>query len=118
MRFAAVGAVGTAAHYIVLTLLVELAGVPVLTATTAGFVTGAVVNYALNRKFTFSSTASHAAALPKFMTIAAAGAVLNGFIVALLTEAAGLHYLLAQVVATGMVLVLNFAANHFWTFRE
>jgi len=118
MRFAAVGVVGTAAHYVVLTVLVELAGVAVLTATTMGFVTGAVVNYVLNRRFTFDSEASHSVALPKFMTVAAVGAAINWLIVALLAGAAGLHYLLAQLAATATVLLWNFGVNLVWTFRE
>ena len=53
LRFALVGIFGTAAHYTVLVSLVEVYGVPVLFATTAGFLTGALVNYILNRRFTF-----------------------------------------------------------------
>jgi len=29
-----------------------------------------------------------------------------------------LHYLLVQVIATGLVLLWNFAGNRSWTFRE
>jgi len=118
LRFAAVGVLGTAAHYLVLGALVELAGVPVLTATTAGFATGAIVNYLLNRRVTFASDASHADALPKFLTVVTLGAGFNWLIVALLVHGAGIHYFIAQLAATATVLLWNFAGNHLWTFRE
>jgi putative flippase GtrA len=113
--FAAVGAVGTAAHYATLIALVQIWRVSPPVATTAGFAVGALVNYVLNYRITFASNARHAHALPKFLTIAAIGAALNYGIVWWLTGR-GVHYLLAQVVSTGVVLVLNYAANRAWTF--
>lgn len=118
MRFAAVGICGTAAHYSVLWTLVEYAAMPVLIATSIGFGVGALVNYALNRRFTFDSDATHTDALPKFMTVALLGLVLNALIVKVLNVHFGIHYMLAQVFATGTVLVWNFAVNYLWTFRR
>jgi putative flippase GtrA len=118
LRFALVGLVGTAAHYSVLTALVELAGSPVVLATTLGFGVGALVNYTLNHRFTFASAERHAVALPKFLTIAAVGAVLNAAIVAWLLRHVPVHYLVIQLAATGTVLLLNFTANSLWTFRR
>jgi len=117
LTFAFVGIFGTAAHYLVLGALVEVWGIPVLLATTAGFTCGAVVNYALNRRFTFDSTAQHGVALPKFLTVATLGAGINWLVVALLLSASSMHYLLAQLLATASVLIWNFAANYLWTFR-
>jgi len=117
LTFALVGAFGTAAHYLVLAVLVELFGVRVLGATTAGFVCGAIVNYVLNRRYTFNSSARHAVALPKFLTVATLGASINWLVMALLTGVADLHYMLAQLLATATVLAWNFIANHAWTFR-
>jgi putative flippase GtrA len=117
LSFALVGVVGTAAHYLVLAILVEIVAAPVLLATTAGFVVGAEINYALNRRFTFVSTSPHHVALPKFLTVAATGALLNAAVVALFVEVALWHYLLAQLLATVTVLGWNFVANLAWTFR-
>lgn len=118
VTFAAVGAVGTAAHYALLSLLVEALRAPVVPATTAGFTLGAVVNYALNRRLTFGSEVAHSRALPKFMTIAIIGAALNAGIVRAILDHSTLHYLVAQVIATTLVLVGNFVANALWTFQK
>jgi len=117
VRFTLVGAVGTGAHYAVLSLLVELFHVPVLAATTAGFTVGALVNYTLNRRFTFASDAKHSVALPKFLAVAALGAVCNWLVVAWLLQHSDFHYLVVQLFATSVVLLWNFAANSLWTFR-
>lgn len=116
LKFAAGGAVGTACHYAVLVLWVEACGWPVVPGTLAGFVTGALVNYLIARRFVFQSDRPHQHALPRFAAIAAAGAAINTAIVGLL-YGTGLHYLLAQVCATGAVLVGNYLANRHWTFR-
>ena len=118
LGFALVGIVGTTAHYAVLTALVEIVHLPVLAATTTGFAVGALVNYSLSRSLVFASDAAHTVALPKFLAVASLGAVVNWLVVFWLAGHLGVHYLLAQVVATGTVLFWNFAANHLWTFRK
>jgi putative flippase GtrA len=117
-RFALVGVCGTGAHYGVLWVLVERVGIPVLAATSVGFIAGALVNYSLNRRFTFASDASHVEALPKFLAIVAVGAIFNWLIVAWLLPRWQVHYLLIQLLATGTVLLWNFIGNYLWTFRK
>ena len=78
LRFAAVGAVGTLAHYALLLALVEGADAPPLAGAIAGFMLGALVNYALARRLVFASTRSHAQALPRFFAVALAASVLSG----------------------------------------
>jgi putative flippase GtrA len=116
--FSIVGAVGTTAHFAVFVALVAAAGVSPLIATTAGAIVGATINYALNYRITFASRVGHALALRKFIAVAAAGVLVNGAVVGFGTSVLGAHYLLAQVVATSVVLVLGYAANRAWTFRE
>jgi putative flippase GtrA len=85
-------------------------------ATTLGFATGAVVNYFLNFRFTFQSSRPHRQALPRFLTVAAGGMLLNGGIVALGVDVLRLHYLIPQVCATGVVVLGTFLVNRVWTF--
>jgi putative flippase GtrA len=115
-RFAMVGAVGTAAHYLTLIALVEVAGTGGVIATTAGFIVGLVVNYVLNRRYTFASRRPHRSAFWRFALVAVCGMVMNGAIFAFATGSLQMHYLLSQVLATVIVLGWNFIANAFWTF--
>ncbi|MBN2885132.1 MAG: GtrA family protein [Chromatiaceae bacterium] len=117
LRFGLVGALATALHYVLLIALVQLAGWSALAASSLGFSLSALLNYALNRRFTFRSRRAHGEALPRFALVAASGLALNALLLAALIEV-GAHYLIAQVLATALVLLWNFSLNHRWSFRE
>ncbi len=117
LHFAAVGLVGTAAHYSVLIALHEWLGVDPVIASSCGFITGGFVNYYLNYTFTFRSNKRHHAALAQFFTIAGIGLGVNTALMALLVKVLALPYLPAQIATTGLVLVWHFLGNRFWTFR-
>ena len=117
ITFGAVGLVGTVVHYATLVALVEGATVPPTWATVVGAIVGAAVNYILNYRVTFRSTAAHRVSLLRFACVALLGVVVSAALVAM-AEALGVAYLLGQIVATGVVLVLGFALNRYWTFRE
>lgn len=116
--FASVGVIGTIVHYTALIIVVDGFHATPVFGSSVGFVLGAFVNYALNRRYTFRSQKKHIDAMPRFYLIAAAGFGLNGGIVFLLTEIIDMHYLLAQIAATGVVLLWNFTGNHLWTFAN
>ncbi len=115
VRFALVGGVATAIQYALLILLVRAFGMAPTPASSIGFVLSAVVNYLLNYRFTFQSNRPHAAAMAKFGLLAGAGLLINAAIMHVMV-AAGVHYLLAQVCATAVVLFWNFIGNSLWTF--
>ncbi len=115
LRFCAAGAVGTAAHYLTLGLLVH-AGWHATLATCVGAVAGALVNYGLNYRYTFHSWRPHRIAMSRFGAIAAIGWLLNGVVFALLHQGARLPLWPAQLLTTALVLAWNFAGNRWWTF--
>lgn len=113
------GSIATAVHYAVLIALVELAGITAAPSAFAGALCGAVVAYGVNRCITFpGSAAHHAQALPRFMAIALLGAVVNAALVWLGVQHLGWHYLLAQLLATVLVMGLTFRLNRIWTFAQ
>ena len=118
LSFSGVGVIGTVTHYTTLLMLVEIAEVGAVLASACGFVVGALVNYVLNYRYTFRSKRRHHEAISKFFTVALVGLGLNTLIMSLAIGILFLHYLLAQVVATGLVLIWNFSGNRWWTFRE
>jgi len=116
--FTAVGAIGTLFHYAVLISLVQFIQLRPIIGSTAGFSVGAVVNYILNYYVTFRSNSSHWAAMPKFYLVALVGLGINTAFMYMLNEWLMIHYLIAQVISTGAVLVSNFVCNKLWTFKE
>ncbi|MEO8306651.1 MAG: GtrA family protein [Pseudomonadota bacterium] len=116
LRYSLVGAVGTAVQYAILVSLVRAGLAPAVAASTTGAIAGGLVNYYLNSRWTFGSGHAHRIALPRFATVALAGIGLNAIVMTGMITYLGAHYLLAQLVATGAVLVAGFFANRAWTF--
>jgi putative flippase GtrA len=48
--------------------------------------------------------------------VAAVGLLVNAALMDAMLRSLALHYLVAQVVATGVVLVSNYTLNRLWTF--
>jgi len=117
MFFTAIGAIGTAGHYATLVFLVEVLHTPPVTASTFGFIVGAVINYFLNYHLTFHSHKPHRVALTKFLLIAITGAGLNTGLMYLFINLLGLHYFISQLLATGIVLLWNFLFSKYWAFQ-
>jgi putative flippase GtrA len=117
LRFASVGAIATATQYAILYALVSGAAWDPAHASMLGAAIGALVNYWLNYTFSFRSERRHRESFPLFVLMAGCGTVLNGLIVKGLTLA-GLHYMLAQVIATIVVLGFNFIVSRKWIFVQ
>lgn len=118
LRFAVVGAVGTAAHYALLLTLVEGVGADPIAGSVAGFLLGALVNYTMNRSLVFRSERAHVEALPRFLAIAGMGLCWNALLMYLFVDLFGIYYLVAQIVTTGILLGWHYVGNALWTFRK
>lgn len=105
--YAALGSLGTVAHYLVLLLLVENALATPLRASFAGAVCGAAINYFLHAWITFKGHVPSVTAFGSFAIGSALSLLINMAVMAALLYAA-LHYLLAQITATICALVFNF----------
>lgn len=116
LRYAAVGAVATLAHYVLLVGLVEAGGWPAPAAAAAGAVLGAQVAFAGNRHITFRHRGPWLASWWRFQGTALLGAASGAAIVAA-AQGLGLHYLVGQVAATITSLLLTYAVNRRWAFR-
>lgn len=118
VSFVGVGAVATAAHYLILIVLVQFYHFDATLASGIGAVAGAFISYVLNYRFTFRSKSSHALSIAKFFAVAGVGLVLNSITMLICIELFGFYYLLSQVLATALVLIWSFTANRAWTFRD
>ena len=92
-------------------------GLGPVTASAIGCTVGAIVNYALNYHVTFGSRSTHRYSVPRFALIAATLLLLNTLLMAIGVRL-GLHYLIAQIFATGVVLFCNFLMSRIWAFSE
>lgn len=83
----------------------------------AGATCGAALIYCLNYRFTFHTGRPHVEALPRFVVMAVIGVFLNGLIVKILTLAS-INYLISQMGATLVILILNFFLSKLWIFKQ
>jgi putative flippase GtrA len=125
LRYLLVGLSGTVLDFSLLSLL-KWTGLPVLPANTLSFLAGVVNNYLGNRYWTFEGrgTAGWTRQLGQFLAVSLVGLACNNLIIYLLEDPMGhvlgqpqLGYLPAKVLATAFVVVWNYLANRYWTFR-
>ena len=116
IKYGLVGVVGTAGHYITLILGVEALKVNPTIATCVGFLVGACINYVLNYQITFKSSTKHGKALPRFMIFALIGFVINLLLFQFITNVLLLHYFVAQLMCTVLVMFITFVLNKKYTF--
>ncbi|WP_437937121.1 GtrA family protein [Sorangium sp. So ce341] len=116
LRYVGAGGVGTLCHYAVLMLSVELFGASPALSTVLGALVGAFVNYQLNYHLTFVSVAPHRSTLRAFLVVACLTTALSGLGMSYLVSQRGVHYLLAQIACTAVVLIVGYVLNKFWTF--
>jgi glycosyltransferase involved in cell wall biosynthesis/putative flippase GtrA len=118
LRYAVVGVGGGTLHMGTLWLLVEQAQMPVLPATTLGFVLAVINNFILNRIWTFRSLERNVRLqFTRFLAVSLCGLALNNLSMTLMTGMAGWPYLWAQLATMALVWGWNFFANTYWTFQ-
>jgi putative flippase GtrA len=115
-RFVLVGGFSTALQYLILFALVQGGGVDPVVASSVGYVLSALANYDLNYRLTFRSRVPYLGGMLRYAVVMTTGLVLNGVVMAAGTKLLVLHYLVAQVAATIVVLFWNFFAHRRWTY--
>lgn len=116
-RYLVVGVCATAVHYAVLVALVQWhVAEPGPAAGIGGWV-GAQVAYAGNARFTFAGATPTVTSWLRFQITAVFGAALS-FLIVGAAAANGVHYVLAQVVATVVTVSFTYAINKRWSFSR
>lgn len=111
------GGIATASHYATTIILVELFAVAPLVASATGFMVGAGVKYWLNYFVAFRSAERHCAAVPRFAVTLIVMFVLNAAFFMLFHQQLGLHYILAQLLTTGLLIPPGYLLSRLWVFR-
>ena len=124
--FVGIGGLSSLLQFILLILFIEAGVLSEVSASAAGYLLSSIFNYWANYHYTFKSTRSHWEAFPRFAVAVAIGLSANTLLFAgflfLFDHYIPLpwieHYLVAQVLATGLTVILNFAIQKFWIYRN
>jgi putative flippase GtrA len=116
LRYAVSGLVAAAAHFCVMTALIELVSIGAVVASGIGFAVAIAVNYILQYRWVFESAGNHLLAFRRYVLVTVAMMAFNLAVFSVFIRF-GLHYLIAQTVATGMVASINYCVNRNYTFR-
>jgi len=117
-RYLVSGGTGAVIHFSILAALVAWFGTNPVIATTIGFIVGSLVNYTLQYHWTFSADGPHHVMLTRYAVVTTVTMLLNGQLFWLLNSHYGMHYLLAQFIVTGIIVVVNFLINKHYTFAS
>lgn len=117
-RFFGVGLLAVGTHYAVMIALVEFFKAEPVRSAVTGYVVGGFVSYSLNRRFTYDTERSHGAAMWRFALIAGIGFFLTWGFMALFNRYFGWHYILSQLITTGIVMMWSFFGHKHFSFGD
>jgi len=129
IKFVFIGGAATLLQFFLLWLFIEMGWLAPAVASAASYACSSIFNYLANFYFTFTSKQSHSHTLPKFVVTAGVGVALNTalftFFLFLLnnylltgTNLLKAAYLIAQLFATLLTLIVNYLMHKFWIYRR
>lgn len=115
-RFGLAGIASELVYFGFLWLLVSRSTVPLWCSSSVAYAGSLLVNYVLQRWFTFRSKKPHSHAGPRYLLIHAVGMGLNSGTLGLGVDVLNLPLVPCQVVAIGLVAVWSYIAQKRWAF--
>jgi dolichyl-phosphate beta-glucosyltransferase len=109
---------GTAIDLITVIILVEFFFLHPILAAFFGFVLAVTNNFFLNKIWTFQNKSTNYRKLwIKFFLVSTMGLGITLLLMFVFYQQMGIDYRIAKLMTSAIVLVWNFLANKFWTFR-
>ena len=122
LKFGVVGASGVIVNMGCLYLLKEFAGVPYFIASVIAIELSILSNFTVNLLWTWRDRAGEGTLLAKLLRYligAGATAVLGNYLILIaLTEIAGMHYMVSNLIGIAVGTLSNYLINDLWTFKK
>ena len=118
-RYAFVGGIATVVDWAV-QYLITTAGLHYLISAIFAFVAGLTVNYFLSKLFVFNSQKARMGNVAEFLSYGIIGLIGLGItmgLMFLLTDIAGLYFMLSKVITTFIVLFWNYLARKIFIYK-
>ncbi len=118
-KYAVVGCIGTAIDLGTLYVFVDLLHLHLLFSTAMSFVLAVINNFILNKYWTFRNMSRNIRKqFIKFLIVSVIGLLLTEICMAFFVYRLKLWYMLSKLITSGLVLMWNFIANKYWTFKD
>ena len=118
IKFGLVGVLNTIINWI-LFILLDSIGVYYIISNIIAYGISTLNSYLWNSKWVFKYTGDNVNQTTfKFITLNIIGLVLNTIILFLLVDIIKLPKIIALIIATGIVMILNYFINKLWVFKK
>jgi len=120
VKFGVVGGIGTLVNIAILYLLTEKIGVYYLISAIFSFIIAMSSNFILNKVWTFKENIKLGIGKKylQFGLVSVSALLVNLFFLYIFTEIFGIYYIISQILAIGIALIINFFGNKIWTFSK
>jgi dolichol-phosphate mannosyltransferase len=120
IKFGVVGGIGTLINIAILYLLTEKVGVYYLISAIFSFIVAMSSNFILNKIWTFKENVKLGIKKKylQFGLVSVSALLVNLFFLYIFTEVLGIYYIISQILAIGIALIINFIGNKIWTFSK
>jgi len=118
-KFAVVGVINTVIHMVFLFIFTAFFSIWYMLSSFFAFLIAVSNSFIMNTVWTFKKDIKHKTATRygKFFIVSIIAAVSNLFFLYVFTEFAGLWYMLSQLIAIVLTLMINFVGNKLWTYN-
>ncbi len=120
VKFGVVGVTGTLVNIAILYLLTEKAGIYYIISAIFSFIVAMSSNFILNKIWTFRENIKLEIGKKYFQfgLVSVSALLVNLLFLYIFTEIFGIYYILSQILAIGIALIINFIGNKIWTFSK
>ena len=118
-KYSIVGCLGTAVDLASLYVFVDLLHIYLLISTAMSFMLAVINNFILNKYWTFQNKSSNIRnQFIKFLIVSTIGLVLTEGFMAFFVYGLKIWYISSKLITSVLVLMWNFLANKYWTFKD
>jgi len=119
-KFALVGLVGTLINIAILYTLTEYLNLYYIFSALCAFVVAVTTNFVFNKIWTFSEGIRERIMREyiSFFLVSISALSINILFLYIFTEFLEIYYIVSQILAIGVALIINFIGNKIWTFHK
>ena len=118
LKFSVVGSLSSLAYIIILYILSHSFGAQFALASIPSYLGAMVVNYSLQRFWTFGSIRPHMEALPRYLLTHLIGMFINWLGILLFYNELNMNFLVAQFISIALVSAWSYMAQKIWVFQS